>query len=72
LEEGVEAEIASFENESFVDIEWGSTEDILQPANYIEHWRLILWDKGDLKFVKGIDLMEFDEGPIAIKRVTYQ
>jgi hypothetical protein len=81
LEKGVEAVIASFENECTVDIDWGSTEDILQPANYVEHWRLILWhkafrvyfnDKGELKFVKGIDLMEFSKGPIAIKRVAYQ
>ena len=78
---GVEAEIASFENECSIDIEWNSIEDILQPANYVEHWRLILWDKAfrmyfddkdNFKFVKGIDLMEFEEGPIAIKRVTYR
>lgn len=81
MEKGVEAEIASFENEADVDIDWGSSEDILQPANYVEHWRLILWDKaflvyfddkGDLKFVKGLDLLEFEEGPIAIKRVAYR
>lgn len=81
MEKGVEAEIASFENEHSVDIDWGSIEDILQPANYVEHWRLLLWDKafrvyfddkGELKFVKGIDLMEFDEGPMAIKRVAYR
>jgi hypothetical protein len=80
LEKGVEAEIASFENECFVDINWISA-DILQPSNYVEHWRLILWDKafrvyfddkGELKFVKGLDLMEFEEGPIAIKRVAYR
>jgi hypothetical protein len=44
LEKGVEAEIASFENELTVDIDWNSTE-ILHPSNYVEHWRLILWDK---------------------------
>jgi hypothetical protein len=80
LEKGVEAEIASFENECSVDIDWISA-DILQPSNYVEHWRLILWDKafrvyfddkGELKFVKGLDLMEFVEGPIAIKRVAYR
>ena len=77
----MEAAIASFEIECSVDIEWGSTEDLFQPANYVAHWRLILWDKafrvyfddkGNLKFVKGLDLMEFEEGPIAIKRVTYR
>ena len=81
MEKGVEAEIASFENESSVDIDWGSIEDVLQPANYVEHWRLDLWDKafrvyfddkGQFKFVKGIDLLEFQEGPIAIKRVAYR
>jgi hypothetical protein len=41
LEKGVEAEIASFENELSVDIDWNSSE-ILNPSNYVEHWRLIL------------------------------
>ena len=81
MEKGVEAEIASIENECSVDIDWESTEDIMQPANFVAKWRLTLWDKafrvyfdnkGDLKFVKGLDLMEFDEGAIAIKRAAYQ
>ena len=42
---GVEAEIVSFKNECSIDIDWISLEDILQSSNYIEHWRLILWDK---------------------------
>ena len=80
MEKGVEAKIASFENECSVDIDWISME-ILQPSNHVEHWRLILWDKafqvyfddkGNLKFVKGLDLTEFEEGPIAIKRVAYR
>jgi hypothetical protein len=80
LEKGVEAEIASFENELSVDIDWNSSE-ILNPSNYVEHWRLILWEKAfrvyfednaDLTFSKGLDLFEFAEGPIAIKRVAYR
>ena len=80
MEKEVEAEITSFENEASVDIDWRSVENILQPANYVEHWRILLWDKafrvyfdgkGELKFVKGIDFMEFEKGPIAIKRVAY-
>jgi len=80
LEKGVEAEIASFENECSIDIDWNSAE-ILQPSNYVEHWRLNLWDKAfrvyfddkcDFKFVKGLDLYEFEEGPIAIRRVAYR
>ena len=78
MEKGIEAEIASFENESSIDIEWGSTADILQPSNYVEHWRLILWDKafrvyfddkGDLKFVKGIDFMEVSDFDFSLPRV---
>jgi hypothetical protein len=81
LEKGIEVEITSFENVSYVDIQWGSTEDILQPANYVEHWRLIMWDKvfrvyfdnkGVLKFIKGLEFMGFEIGLIAIKRVAYQ
>jgi len=80
LEKGVEAEIASFENELTVDIDWNSTE-ILHPSNYVEHWRLILWDKAfrvyfeenaELPFTKGLDLFDFAEGPIAIKRIAYR
>ena len=80
MEKGVEAEIASLENELSVDIDWNSA-DILHPSNYVEHWRLILWekafrwyfeDKGELVFTKGLDLLDFDEGPIAIKRVAYR
>ena len=81
LEKGVEAEIASFENECSTDVGWASAEDVMQPAHYVEHWRLILWDKafrvyfdekGEFKFSKGLNLMEFQEGPIAIKRVAYR
>ena len=80
MEVGVEAEIASFENECSGDIDWISPE-ILQPSNYVKHWTLILWDKafcvyfddkGDLKFVTGLDLTEFGEGPVAIKHVAYR
>ena len=45
LEKGVEAEIASFENECSVDIDWASADDVLQLAQFVEHWRLVLWDK---------------------------
>jgi hypothetical protein len=81
LEKRVEAEIASFENECTINVDWASSKDVLQPAHYVEHWRLVLWDKafrvyfdekGDFKFTKGLNLMEFEEGSIAIKRVVYR
>ena len=35
-------------------------------------FRVYFDDKVDLKFTKGLNLMEFEEGPIAIKRVAYR
>jgi hypothetical protein len=81
LEKGVESEIASFENECEIDVDWAALDDVMQPAHYVEHWRLVLFDKafrvyfdenGDYKFTKGLNLMEFQEGPIAVKRVAYR
>ncbi len=81
MEKGVEAEIAEFENECSIDVDWASSEDLMQPAHYVEHWRRVLWEnafrvyfdeKGEFKFTKGLNLMDFQEGPIAIKRVAYR
>ena len=47
----------------------------MQPAHYVEHQRLVLWDKAfcvyfdekrEFKLTKGLNFMEFQEGPIAI------
>ena len=81
MEKRVEGEIASFENECSIDINWVSMKDLLQLAQFVEFWRVVLWDKafrlyfdekGVLKFTKGLDLMQFEEGPLAIKRVAYR
>lgn len=81
MDKGVEAEIASFENEFSVDIDWISTEDILPPANNVMSLEahFVIWGfglhfdgKGVLKFTKVFDLMELEERPMAIKRVAYQ
>ena len=81
LEKMIDGEITEFENECSIDIDWASTEDILQPAHFVKHWRLILWDKAFrvyfdekrvLKSTKGIDLIKLEEGPMAIKRVAYR
>ena len=81
FEKGIEAKIASFENECSIDVDWATAQAVLQPDRYVKHWRLILWDKvfrvyfdekGDLKFTKGLDLIEFEEGPIAVKRIAYR
>jgi hypothetical protein len=81
LEQDVSLEIDSFENTLTVDIDWDATETILRPSEYVEHWRISLWNKAfkryvgesaDIKFCKGDKLLEFEEGPLAVKRVAYR
>jgi len=81
LEKAVEAEISAFQTAFPITIDWEATNNILHPAEYVEHWRRILWDrafrvyfddKSDIKFSKGINIMEFEEGPLAVKRVAYR
>jgi len=81
LEKAVEAEMLVFERAFPIDIDWEASQVILRPAEYVEHWRLLLWeraflvyfrDDGDMKFSKGFDIMEFEEGPLAVKRVAYR
>ena len=80
MEFTVEAEVKAFENKCPIDSDWDATPGILRPAEYVEHWRVIVWDKAflvyfdekaKLKFTKGGNIMEFEEGPIAIKCVEY-
>ena len=77
----MEAEIKKFEANCSIAIQWDALEDILQPTNYINHWRISLWDKAfkplfhakaNPKFTKGLKLKEFDGGLMATKQVAYQ
>ena len=81
MESTVEAEVKAFENQCPFDIDWDATPGILKPTEYVEHWRVIVWDKAfrvyfdekaELKFTKGVNILEFEEGPIAVKRVAYR
>lgn len=81
MKKGVQVEIASLKNECSIDVDSAYEDDIMHHAHYVKHRRLVLWDKafcvyfdkkGEFKFTKGLNFMEFQEGPIAIKRVLYQ
>jgi hypothetical protein len=81
LEKEVAVEIETLEETLSVDIDWDASETIMRPREYVEHWRILLWDKafkpylGDhpvIAFAKGDNLLEFDEGALAIKRVAYR
>ena len=80
LEKEVSVEIETFKESLKVDIDWDTFETILRPREYIDHWRIVLWDrafkpylgdKPDIPFAKGDNLLEFEEGALAIKRVAY-
>lgn len=81
LEKEVAVEIETLEESLSVDIDWDASETILRPREYVDHWRIVLWDKAfnpylgdkpDIPFAKGDNLLEFEEGALAIKRVAYQ
>ena len=81
LEKEVAVEIETLEESLSVDIDWDASETILRPREYVDHWRIVLWDKAfnpylgdkpDIPFAKGDNLLEFEEGAPNIKRVAYR
>ena len=81
LEKKVAVEIETLEESLSIDIDWDASETILRPREYVDHWRIVLWDKAfnpylgdkpDIPFAKGDNLLEFEEGALAIKRVAYR
>ena len=62
-------------------VDWDSLVGILEPKEFVDRWRILLWEKPFLpffspakgaKFVKGMDLRAFDSGEQAIKCVLYR
>jgi hypothetical protein len=45
LEKEVAIEIETLEESLSVDIDWDASETIMRPLEYVEHWRIVLWDK---------------------------
>jgi hypothetical protein len=81
LEKEVAVEIETLEESLSVDIDWDASETILRPREYVDHWRIVLWDKAfkpylgdkpDIAFAKDVNLLELEEGALAIKRVAYR
>ena len=81
LEKEVSVEIETFEESLSVNIDWDASETILRPREHVDHWRIVLWDiafkpylgdKPNIAFAKGDNLLEFEEGALAIKRITYR
>ena len=71
LKAAVAEEFVKFEGELQQPISLEASEGILRPKDYIDRWRILLWDraflpffvaKGNLKFTKGIKLRKMDGG----------
>jgi hypothetical protein len=81
LEKEVSVDIETFEGSLSVDIDWDAAVTIMRPREYVDHWWIVLWDKTfkpylgdklDIVFAEGDNLLEFEEGALAIKRVAYR
>ena len=62
-------------------VDWDSPVGIRGPKEFVDRWRILLWEKAFLpifspakgaKFVKGMDLNTFDSGEQAINRILYR
>ena len=71
LEKEIAVEIETFEDSFSVDIDWDASDIILRPREYVDYWRIFLWDRAfkhylgdnpDNVFAKGDNLLEFEEG----------
>ena len=70
-----------FEGELQQAINWDASRGILRPKDYIDKWRILLWDmaflpifvaKGNLKFTKGTELNKMDDGKKIINRAMFR
>jgi hypothetical protein len=76
LEEEVVKEFENIEKE-LGKVNWRN--DILKASDYVEKWRVMLWDKAFFtlirvvpSFSKGTKLLDFPFGEITMKRVLYR
>ena len=81
LEAAIVEEFVKFEEELQQPISWEASGGILRPKDYIDRWRILLWDraflplfvaKSNLKFIKGIELRKMDDGNHIIDRVFFR
>ena len=81
VEAAVAEEFVKFEEERQQSISWEASGGILRPKDYIDKWRILLWDraflplfvaKDNLKFTKGTELRKMDNGNQIIDRIFFK
>lgn len=80
LEEAVEIDFKKMESDENWTIDW-QVDGVLQPAAFVDRWRVILYDHAFsfyfkipsiMKFTKGTKLRDFQDGPQIIHRAIYR
>lgn len=78
MEEKLEEEMEELITTNNLDVQWAG---VLKPKEYIETWRVRLWNKAyssflasnaSPKFHKGTDLMKIAGGTMAVDRLVYR
>ena len=81
MEDAVEHNFVKMVLDENLDIDWKVEEGVLEPAAYVDHWRVVLYDHAfsyyfaastNMKFAKGTKLRDFEDGPQIIHRVIYR
>jgi hypothetical protein len=64
-----------------ITVDWNASPGIMHPSDYVEKWRLILWEKAFLVFVhpnvrppflKGTNLDGLPQADLVIQRLLYR
>ena len=81
LEDRVVKQFNEILDDDLGDIDWNASGGIMKPSDYVESWRILLWDKAFQPFLnsaakplflKGSTFEDHPGAPLAEKRVLYR
>ena len=81
MEAALALDFSKCEAELQQPINWDASGGVLQPKDYIDKWRILLWDRAFLplfaakaspKFMKGMELKKMDGGTKIINCSLYR
>ena len=81
LEKKIWVQFETFHDNLTVDIDWDALQTILRPREYVDHRKILLWErafkiylsnKPNIPFAKSDNLLAFEEDALAIKRIAYR
>ena len=81
LEDRVVKQCDEISSDEVSEINWNASGGIKKPSDYVESWRILLWDKAfqpflnpsaKPAFLKSFVFEKHPGAPLAVKRVSYQ